>query len=110
MPHLRFRALETQHVQSLSQSLLAPLQPLMACPNEDFTFEKVASDFYFSGLPTSAYPFVEVLWFDRGQEKQDLIAKIITEQVRHLRPDTQDIAVIFHALTPARYYDNGQHY
>ena len=38
MPHLRFRAMEPQSVQSLSKSLIDALQPHMDCPREDFTF------------------------------------------------------------------------
>ncbi|MHC6526475.1 MULTISPECIES: DUF1904 domain-containing protein [unclassified Vibrio] len=110
MPHLRFRAVEPQTVQTLSNTLLDELQPLMACPREDFTFEYIYSTFYYESEVTAAYPFVEVLWFDRGQEVQDQVAQIITQQVRAIMGEDVDVAVIFSALKPNEYYDNAQHY
>lgn len=110
MPHLRFRAVEPQTVQTLSNTLLDELQPLTACPREDFTFEYIYSTFYYESEVTAAYPFVEVLWFDRGQEVQDQVAQIITQQVRAIMGEDVDVAVIFSALKPNEYYDNAQHY
>ncbi|GAA5646298.1 DUF1904 domain-containing protein [Vibrio proteolyticus] len=110
MPHLRFRAVEPQTVQTLSNTLLDELQPLMVCPREDFTFEYIYSTFYYESEVTAAYPFVEVLWFDRGQEVQDQVAQIITQQVRAIMGEDVDVAVIFSALNPNEYYDNAQHY
>ena len=110
MPHLRFRAVEPQTVQTLSKSLIDDLQPHMDCPREDFTFEYIYSTFYHEGEVNQAYPFVEVLWFNRGQETQDEVAKIITHQVRGMIGEDVDVAVIFTALDASGYYDNGQHY
>lgn len=109
MPHLRFRAVEPQTVQTLSQSLIDGLQPHMDCPREDFTFEYIYSTFFHEGEVSAAYPFVEVLWFDRGQETQDAVAKIITSQVRGIIGEDVDVAVIFTALNAQGYYDNGSH-
>ncbi|MCZ4295443.1 DUF1904 domain-containing protein [Vibrio sinaloensis] len=110
MPHLRFRAVEPQTVQTLSKSLIDALQPLMDSPREDFTFEYIYTTFYHEGEVSTAYPFVEVLWFERGQETQDAVAKIITAQVRGIIGEDVNVAVIFSALNPQGYYDNGEHY
>ncbi|MCG9583382.1 DUF1904 domain-containing protein [Vibrio tubiashii] len=110
MPHLRFRAVEPQTVQTLSKSLIDELQPHMDCPREDFTFEYIYSTFYHEGEVNQAYLFVEVLWFNRGQETQDEVATIITHQVRGMIGEDVDVAVIFTALDASGYYDNGQHY
>ncbi len=110
MPHLRFRAVEPQTVQTLSKSLIDELQPHMDCPREDFTFEYIYTTFYHEAEVSSAYPFVEVLWFDRGQDTQDAVAKIITHQVRGIIGEDVDVAVIFTALDASSYYDNGEHY
>lgn len=111
MPHLRFRAIAFDTVKQLSTKLVDDLQPLMACPREDFTVEHIPASFIFDGEVSDAYPFVEVFWFDRGQQTQDLVADTITAVVRAAVEDPQqDVAVIFTALTPAAYYDNGQHY
>ncbi|BCN23318.1 DUF1904 domain-containing protein [Vibrio alfacsensis] len=110
MPHLRFRAVEPQMVQALSKPLIDELEPLMNSPREDFTFEYIYSTFFSEGEVSGAYPFVEVLWFDRGQETQDKVAKIITNQVRSVVGEDINVAVIFTALSPNGYYDNGEHY
>ena len=110
MPHLRFRALEPQTVQAISETLVDELQPLMACPREDFTLEYLFSTFFFDGEVSAAYPFIEVCWFNRGQEVQDQVAQIITDKVRDVLQKEVDVAVVFTALNPNEYYDNGQHY
>ncbi len=110
MPHLRFRAVEPQTVQALSAPLTDALQPLMKSPREDFTFEYIYTTFYQEGEVSQAYPFVEVLWFDRGQEVKDQSAQIITQQLRGVVGEDVDVAVIFTALNPSDYYDNGEHY
>ena len=110
MPHLRFRAVEPQLVQMLSKPLIDELEGHMQCPREDFTFEYLYTTFYLEGEVTQAYPFVDVLWFDRGQETKDAVAEIITRQVRSAIGADTDVAVIFTALQPNDYYDNGQHY
>ncbi|PKF81049.1 DUF1904 domain-containing protein [Vibrio sp. vnigr-6D03] len=110
MPHLRFRAVEPQTVQSLSETLIEDLQPLMDCPKEDFTFEYIYTTFFHSGNVDPAYPFVEVLWFDRGQDIQDKVAMVLTDEVRKVVGKEVDVAVIFTALTATQYYDNGKHY
>ncbi|MFA0413697.1 DUF1904 domain-containing protein [Vibrio renipiscarius] len=110
MPHFRFRAVEPQLVQTLSKSLIDELQSHMNSPREDFTFEYIYTTFYHEGEVSAAYPFVEVLWFDRGQETQDTVAKIITDQVRGIIGEDINVAVIFTALNASGYYDNAQHY
>ena len=111
MPHLRFRAVAFDTVKQLSTKLVDDLQPLMDCPREDFTIEHIPASFIFDGEVSDAYPFVEVFWFDRGQNTQDLVAKAITNIVREaVEEPQQDVAVIFTALKPLAYYDNGNHY
>ncbi|USD60972.1 DUF1904 domain-containing protein [Vibrio sp. SCSIO 43140] len=110
MPHLRFRALEQEMVKTLSSPLVDELLPLMDCPREDFTIEHISSTFFFDAQQSYAYPFVEVLWFDRGQEVKDKVASVITNQVRSVLGKERDVAVIFVALEPNSYYDNGNHY
>ncbi len=111
MPHLRFRAVEPQTIQILSSTLLDDLQPLMDCPRDDFTFEYIYSTFFHEGEVTEAYPFVEVLWFDRGQEVKDKVAKAITQRVREaIEEEVEYVAVVFTGLEGSNYYDNAEHY
>lgn len=110
MPHFRMRAVEPQTVQLLSKTLIDDLETIMKSPREDFTFEYIYSTFYHEGEVSEAYPFVEILWFDRGQEVQDIVAKIVTERVKEVAGLALNVAVIFTALKPNEYYDNAQHY
>lgn len=110
MPHLRFRAVEPQLVQTLSKPLTDELQPHMDSPREDFTFEYIYTTFFQEGEVTPAYPFVEVLWFDRGQQVKDSVARIITSHLRAILGEDVDVAVVFTPLEGSNYYDNGEHY
>lgn len=111
MPHLRFRAVEFDQVKALSRKLVDDLQPLIGCPRSDFTLEHISTTFIFDGDVAEVYPFVEVLWFDRGQDIQDQVAQAITIAVREeLKDLEQDVTVFFIPLTPSAYYDNANHY
>ena len=110
MPHLRFRGIERDPVARLSGSLIQKLSALTGAPAAHFTIERVATEFIIAGETVAGYPFVELMWFDRGQEVQDGDARLITEAVKaELGPD-QDVAVVVLPLTRTAYYDNGQQY
>lgn len=109
MPHIRFRAVTADHVQSLSQSLTESLAQTMSTSPENFSFELVSTQFFEGGKPISSYPFVEVSWFARSQEVQDQSARLITEQIKKLIPNG-DVVVVFHVLQQKSYYENGEHF
>lgn len=109
MPHLRFRAVNSEVVQTLSSTLPQELSQAMNTDADNFTFESVATDFFSNGQATSSYPFVEVLWFERTQEVQNLSATVITDHVKKLTA-AQDVVVVFIALNKKAYYENGKHF
>ena len=95
----------------LSKPLVDSLQELLTCPREDFTIEYIPAHFFAEGEPTSAWPFVEVLYFDRGETLQERVAEVVTSLVREVTGNVgQDVAVVFTHLDPRNYYDNGIHY
>lgn len=108
MPHLRMRAITPEHVQTLSQDLLPELAKAIQTDEENFTFELVGTQFFHQGKPVTSFPLIEVLWFERPQEIQNKVAKIITEKVKTLIND--DIIVVFKKLNKEAYYENGTHY
>ncbi|CAH8188939.1 MULTISPECIES: DUF1904 domain-containing protein [Vibrio] len=110
MPHFRFRAVEPQTVQALSKPLIDELESVMGSPREDFTFEYIYTTFFHEGEVSPAYPFVEVFWFERGQEVRDTVAQVVTKQVKEIVGEDNNVAVIFTALEPSAYYDNAKHY
>ncbi len=109
MPHLRFRALDKSVVIYLSSHTLVPLAEMMQCSAEDITYEYIQSEFYFSALSSKAYPFVEILWFDRGQVVQDQVASYLTQVIK-AKIGWDELAIIFTPLKPSAYYDMGKHY
>ena len=109
MPHLRFRALDEIHVQSLSDALVAPLAEAMGTTEDNFTFELIGTRFFYKRQEIESYPFVEVLWFSRGKEVQQKAATIITNQVKAVSK-AADVVVVFRALPEADYYENGKHF
>ena len=108
MPHLRMRAIKAEDVQKLSSELLPLLASTINTAEDNFTFEKIETRFFFKGKEVTSFPMIEVLWFPRPQEIQDKVAKIINEKVKDLIND--DIIVIFTNLTKAGYYENGAHF
>ena len=110
MPHLRFRGIEREALMQLSGPLVEQLSALTGAPVAHFTIERVQTEFIISGEAVAGYPFVELMWFDRGQEVQDAAARLITSAVKAQLGEAQDVAVVVLPLTRSGYYDNGQHY
>ncbi len=108
MPQIRVRGVTTDKACQGSGELLDQLATLLSSPRKDFTLEIVDSSFIDNGQITAGYVFVEVLWFDRGLEKQDATAKYITEYIHALGYPSVDIW--FTQLQPRNYYENGQHF
>ncbi|MGL4751168.1 MAG: DUF1904 family protein, partial [Aeromonadaceae bacterium] len=74
MPHLRFRGIEREALMQLSGPLVEQLSALTGAPVAHFTIERVQTEFIISGEAVAGYPFVELMWFDRGQAVQDQAA------------------------------------
>ena len=109
MPHLRIRALEPEQVQQLSQKLLPELAEATGTPVDHFTLEHIPSRFFAAGEEAKGDPFCEVLWFDRGQEAQDLVARLITARLKGLEPK-RDAVVVFGLYQKTGSYENGVHF
>lgn len=109
MPHLRFRSISKVTVQSLSLTLPPELAPLMQTSEDNFTFEWLEGQFYSHGQPTLGDPFIEVWWFERSEVIREQAAQIITAKIKALLPD-RDVVVVFLALAPSHYYENGVHF
>ncbi len=109
MPHIRFRAVQSEHIQELSKVLCKDLAQAMNTSEDNFTIENVATQFYAQGNVVESYPFVEVLLFSRPQAVQDQCALIITNHLKKLG-QYEDVVVIFVPLAQKDYYENGQHF
>lgn len=109
MPHLRLSAIKEEDVKVISETLLEPLAFTLGCPEDYFTFEFVPSVFYFGGQKASnALATVEVHWFERTQDQQNLVAQMIHEALNAM--GYAETIIMFKKLEEKAYYDNGQHY
>lgn len=104
MPHLRFRGLKLEELNQVSEELISELAKELDTPIDYFTVEHVQSIFTSS----EQYPFVRVLWFDRGSEKKQLVANIITDYMN--RFPYNDVCVYFEDLIKENYFENKEHF
>ncbi|AGK54058.1 hypothetical protein B1NLA3E_11530 [Bacillus sp. 1NLA3E] len=74
----------------------------------NFSLEVPQSIFIFNEIEVSSFPFIEVKWFDRGQEIQDQFANIITKHIHSL--DIPEVEVAFTVFPETAYYLNGKHF
>jgi len=112
MPHLRIRALSENAVKSLSRTLPLELSKILSTPQDNFTVERVATTFYRAGEAVAEVeldPMIEVLWFERGSEAREAVAKKVTEFVKAHTP-SEYIAVVFVNIPKDNYFENGKHF
>lgn len=108
MPQIKIRGLETELIRKLSKQLIDELELLTQSPRDDFTLEIIHSTFVMDEEVVPGYPFVEIAWFDRGQEIQDQVAQTISRLLNEAGCLSVDI--MFTVLEKHRYYENGEHY
>lgn len=106
MPHLFIRGITVEQVKTISPPLVQELADLCACGTDNFTLEVVHSTFVFDGKEVPGYPFIEVKWFDRGQEIRDTFAIIVTKHVQSL--GIPEVEVAFSTFKESDYYFNGK--
>ncbi|MEK6553626.1 MAG: DUF1904 family protein [Bdellovibrionota bacterium] len=109
MPHIRIRAMSDSAVKSLSSTLPVELTKILQIPEDSFTVEKIATTFYYMGNVVEGDPMLEVLWFDRGAELQNICGQKITELAK-AHTKSEFVAVVFTALPKSHYYENGKHF
>jgi len=108
MPRVKITGLEIEKVKVISKEMVDELHKIIDCPRDYFILECVNSAYVMDGEIVTTYPFVEVAWFDRGQEIQDKVAKSITKHVQGA--GSPNVDVIFTVLQENKYYENGEHF
>ena len=108
MPQLIFKGISVNQVKKISTPLVKELADLCECETDNFSLEIPQSIFVFNDKEVQGFPFIEVKWFDRGQELQDQFAKIITNHVHSL--DINEVEVAFSVFLEAAYYLNGKNF
>lgn len=108
MPQIRMRGVEAQKIAPVSKELVDQLQSITGTPREHFTIELTHSTYLLDGEAIPSIPFVEIAWFDRGQEMQDRVAQVVTTAMH--KAGYADVDVVFTIMERSRYYENGKHF
>ena len=107
MPQIKVRGINENDICKISEKMIDELVEAVKCPRDYFEIECIKSVAIRNGKIADVYPFVEVAWFDRGQEVQDKVAKAITS---HFKKDRECLDVVFQGLEHKNYYENGEHF
>lgn len=108
MPHLTFSGLERKELMDLSKELVDGLSVIVGSERSHFTLALDESTFIFDGDEKKPDPFIQIAWFDRGQEVKDRVASFVTERIQSAGYD--EVSIWFVNLDKSSYYDNGVHY
>ncbi|AOM01744.1 MULTISPECIES: DUF1904 family protein [Cobetia] len=106
MPQLRFHGVTPARLAPVSRTLVDQLSEATATPRDEFTLECISTQYVFDGQTVDAFPFVEVLWFERGQQVRDVCGEAIHQAMREAGyPEAE---TFFLALSPSGYYIAGK--
>lgn len=109
MPHIRARGTTVDDVKTLSRITSTEISELCKCSVSDLSWEVTQTQFIVDGAPDGGYPIVEFLWFDRGQEVKNKIARILDEALKQ-RGYSGDRAIIFSEVDQTNYFECGNHF
>jgi Domain of unknown function (DUF1904) len=108
MPQLLIKGISTENVCQISQSLIKDLAEVCECGTDNFTIDCIQTTSIFDGNIVDSFPFIEVKWFERGQETRDRFATTIAKYISTLNLPEFEIAFI--TYTEDSYYINGKRF
>lgn len=108
MPQIRIRGAEIEKIKPIGMELVDQLHAITGTAREHFTIELTHSTYILSGEVIAGNPFVEIAWFDRGQEMQDRVAQVVTATMQ--QAGYPDVDMVFTIMERSRYYENGKHF
>ena len=109
MPQIKVRGINENDICKISEKMIDELVEAVKCPRDYFEIECIKSVAIRNGKIADVYPFVEVAWFDRGQEVQDTVAKIITNNIEK-KSKYRKYGLSFYSFEKEKYYENGEHF
>lgn len=107
MPHIIIKGMNITDVKKISKQMVDELAVIVDCPREYFALEVQETHFVIDGDDVKKDPFVQVNWFDRGQEVQDQTAEAITKHI--CNAGYGNVELFFTILERNNYYENGKH-
>ncbi len=108
MPQIRMRGVQAEKIAPVSKDLVDQLHAITGTAREHFTIELTHSTYILDGAVVPSIPFVEIAWFDRGQEVQDRVAQVVTAAMK--QAGYPELDMVFTLMERSRYYENGQHF
>lgn len=107
MPHLKIRGIEKNLILENSKELIDGLTEIIQCPRDWFTLEHITTEYIFDGEITQGFTFVELFWFDRGQEVKKQVADFLVSFIKRINHN-QNCTIIFFSLKGENYCENGE--
>ncbi|UKS25964.1 DUF1904 domain-containing protein [Paenibacillus sp. HWE-109] len=108
MPQLIFRGIPAEGIRAISIPLVEEMATICQCGTDNFTLECLHVTAIFDGKYTDSYPFIDVWWFERGDEVRDKMAEAIDKYVRSL--GIPDLEISFRVGREDNFYMNGRRY
>lgn len=108
MPHLLVRGIKAEQMAAISGPLTEELASICQCGTDNFTIECLHTTGVFAGKVVDSFPFIEVSWFERGQEVRDQFAQALTRHILSL--GVPEVEIGFNAFQKESYYANGKHF
>jgi hypothetical protein len=100
------RGISVPQIQSISTALIEELAQVCSCGTDNFMLEYLPTVSIFEGKEVNTYPFIEVGWFERGQETRDEYARVLTKHVLSL--GIPEVEIAFRVYREDSYYWNGK--
>lgn len=108
MPHLLVRGIKAEQIAAISKPLAEELAVICECGIDNFTIECLHTTGVFAGEIVDSFPFIEIAWFERGQETRNKFARTVTKHVLSLGIPEVEVAFVTYEKTS--YYANGEHF
>ncbi|WP_214629517.1 DUF1904 family protein [Paenibacillus agaridevorans] len=106
MPHLLFRGVPAEKLQTAALPMAERLAALCGCGTDNFTLNALQiTNVFGAGPGDPPFVFVEVGWFERGGETRAAFARIVTDAIMAL--GYPEVEIVFQAYREDSYYING---
>jgi len=108
LPQVRMKGVCEEKIIKMAPRIAEAIFEITGCPKEHIEIERLEVKAVKGSNLTQPNPFIEIYWFDRGQEQADKTAKAITEIAKASEIESIDIAFILYSRN--LYYENGEHF
>ncbi|GFN32123.1 DUF1904 family protein [Paenibacillus xylaniclasticus] len=106
MPHLLFRGISPDRLRPIAEPLARQLADICSCGTDNFTMDCFHTTAVYGGEGESSFPFVEVAWFERGDDVRGRFAEAVTKHLTEL--GLTGIEVAFRTYREDSYYIDGK--